>query len=92
MEKKKMDDLNSILLEGIVLKKLEKNSFLLESTRYQKTGNDVKKVVIVVSITVAGKSAVNYFEILTLGKKVRIVGHLTSEGITAEYVEPVPAF
>ena len=86
-----MNDLNSVLLEGIVLKTPKKNSFPLGSTRYQKMDNGIEKIAIVVSITMASKPADNYFENVTVGKRVRIVGHLTSEGITAEHIEVAPA-
>ena len=94
-----MNDLNSILIEGNVIKKSElvKNNgtsvycFSIVSNRYFKKDDFIEKEILEISIEASSRLAEYFYHIVNIGRNVRVVGHLKQSNdiiaIEAEHIE-----
>jgi single-strand DNA-binding protein len=99
-----MNDLNSVLIEGTVIKKddlINKDGtlvcrFSIASNRYFRKDNCIEKEIFVINIEATSKLAENTYNMLYKGKNARIVGRLKRSNdnivIEAEHIEFKPQY
>lgn len=87
-----MNHLNSVILEGVVSEGINTEGvFYVDTTRYEKVGDNKIEIKTKVKCLVVGSMFVSLCEKITVGRGVRIVGRLSDiggvVGLFAEHIE-----